>query len=88
MNFTTSLEEADIVRSQLIPTTTQMYFDSHHTAIEACDRFALTYITPVVIQQLLQTDREKVLFGLYYRMTGYARSVVALKHPVHFQSIA
>ena len=88
MKFTHTFSMAELERSQKLPTTARQFAASQHAKVEACDKFASKYISGLVAGQQQPSDRERLLFGLYYRLVGYGRSAVTLNEPIHFQSLA
>ncbi len=87
MRFEHWISEADVTRAKGTPLTPHMIARAHMMRLEAVEVFAAKFITPLVSGSLLPADRERALFGLYYRLIALVKTAVILDKPVHFQSL-
>jgi len=78
---------ADAARSLQVPATVDMVTSAHMAVLEACDVFAEKLVTPFAMTALGPSDRERALFGLYYRLSALIKTGILLDRPVHFQSL-
>jgi hypothetical protein len=82
--------EDDLQRAHDIcpdPPPATLMADSFCALLEAIDIYTQETVHPVMSGMLGQTDREKVILGLYYRSVGFCRTALALRSVVHQQSL-